>query len=525
MTFDSRVNSRLLSLVWAAALASPALAALEPDWITSIPVGSSLSAGMQGMVVASDGVTYVTGTGGSSGNTDVVTAAIGADGAVLWTHTYNGPANWHDQARGIARGPDGVLYVCGNTPGPGNYANVLLLKYDAASGALIDTMQFSSGAFTSEYAGSLAADAQGNVYLGGGTVGDGGDALLMKVDSAGGIQWIKTWDGPASAPYSQDSVQGVALHPDGNPIFIIHGVMGSLHPDYIIAKYSAVDGAVIWETRWGRNGGDFPTEIELDATGDVFVTGTALDALGNNRYGTIRLRGDTGALLWEAYDGVAYHNSVDALALDGRGGVYITGRVDPDGDRSNSNDNFYSVKRDAESGAPLWTHSYGANCLYCFDAPGDIIADGAGNVMLVGTTSSPPHAGDMILFQLDAQSGGELNRGVVAGTPEEVVSGNRLRFDRLKNLFVGGRLYNANTGAVGMLALRYASLAGGLTGDLNCDAVVNNFDIDPFVLALSDPTGYAAAFPNCNVNNADVNGDGLVNNFDIDPFVSLLLEP
>jgi hypothetical protein len=59
-------------------------------------------------------------------------------------------------------------------------------------------------------------------------------------------------------------------------------------------------------------------------------------------------------------------------------------------------------------------------------------------------------------------------------------------------------------------------------GDLNCDGLVNNFDIDPFVLALSDPTAYAAAFPECDRTNADVNEDGRVDNFDIDPFVVLL---
>jgi murein tripeptide amidase MpaA len=59
-------------------------------------------------------------------------------------------------------------------------------------------------------------------------------------------------------------------------------------------------------------------------------------------------------------------------------------------------------------------------------------------------------------------------------------------------------------------------------GDVNCDGAVNTFDIDPFVMALTDPTTYAATFSGCDINNADANGDGLVNAFDIDPFVLLL---
>lgn len=59
-------------------------------------------------------------------------------------------------------------------------------------------------------------------------------------------------------------------------------------------------------------------------------------------------------------------------------------------------------------------------------------------------------------------------------------------------------------------------------GDLNCDGVINNFDIDPFVLALTDPAAYAASNPGCDIMNGDINGDGSVNNFDIDAFVALL---
>ena len=59
-------------------------------------------------------------------------------------------------------------------------------------------------------------------------------------------------------------------------------------------------------------------------------------------------------------------------------------------------------------------------------------------------------------------------------------------------------------------------------GDLNCDCSFNGGDIDPFFLALGDPVGYAAAFPNCNISNADMNGDGLVNGADIDAFFKCL---
>ncbi len=59
-------------------------------------------------------------------------------------------------------------------------------------------------------------------------------------------------------------------------------------------------------------------------------------------------------------------------------------------------------------------------------------------------------------------------------------------------------------------------------GDLNCDGLINNGDIDPFVLALTDPATYSATYPDCDGDLADCNDDGLINNGDIDAFVALL---
>ncbi len=58
--------------------------------------------------------------------------------------------------------------------------------------------------------------------------------------------------------------------------------------------------------------------------------------------------------------------------------------------------------------------------------------------------------------------------------------------------------------------------------DVNCDGAIDFFDIDPFILALFDPAGYAAAHPDCLLTAADVDGSATVDFFDIDPFVDCL---
>ena len=61
-----------------------------------------------------------------------------------------------------------------------------------------------------------------------------------------------------------------------------------------------------------------------------------------------------------------------------------------------------------------------------------------------------------------------------------------------------------------------------MLGDLNCDSSINSLDIDPFVLALTDPVGYTLDHSECDYYRADCNEDGSINSLDIDPFVDLL---
>jgi hypothetical protein len=90
--------------------------------------------------------------------------------------------------------------------------------------------------------------------------------------------------------------------------------------------------------------------------------------------------------------------------------------------------------------------------------------------------------------------------------------------------------YYADSGAFGAYDDSDATFAvvtpAHALGDLNCDDVVNGFDIDAFVLTIVSGPGfeaYYAQYPNCDHELADCNQDGLVNAFDIDPFVSLLV--
>jgi hypothetical protein len=72
--------------------------------------------------------------------------------------------------------------------------------------------------------------------------------------------------------------------------------------------------------------------------------------------------------------------------------------------------------------------------------------------------------------------------------------------------------------------------ASCVTGDVDGDGVVTGYDIDPFVLMISNPASYCATYPGlCGgltpsadgsfTYRGDLNCDGAVNGYDIDPFV------
>ena len=72
------------------------------------------------------------------------------------------------------------------------------------------------------------------------------------------------------------------------------------------------------------------------------------------------------------------------------------------------------------------------------------------------------------------------------------------------------------------------SIPTGVLGDVNCDGVINMFDVDLFAVALASATDdppfgdYFARDPACNPMRADMDQNGVVDLFDVEPFVELL---
>lgn len=79
--------------------------------------------------------------------------------------------------------------------------------------------------------------------------------------------------------------------------------------------------------------------------------------------------------------------------------------------------------------------------------------------------------------------------------------------------------------AQNFLVSTLGNVAPSLSGDANCDGVVNAADIPAMVQAVVNPVQYAAQRPFCNPANTDANHDLYRDGRDISAFVSLLTSP
>lgn len=102
-------------------------------------------------------------------------------------------------------------------------------------------------------------------------------------------------------------------------------------------------------------------------------------------------------------------------------------------------------------------------------------------------------------------------------------AGDRLEiyFDPAYTIVQGGVVLGTTSPSPGSGGtVRTNALPPNGNGDLNCDGQTNILDINAFVLAITNPAAYAAAYPNCNIMSGDMNGDGSVDILDINPFIA-----
>ncbi len=347
--------------------------------------------------IAVDGLGNVYVTGGSIGTGtgfDFATVKYNSSGVQQWVARHNGSGNNLDEAFSVAADVSGNVYVTGGSTGSGTLNDYLTIKYNSA-GILQWVRSYNGTGNNADFAFRLVLDVSGNICVTGWSRGSGtsdDDYATVKYNPAGVEQWVRIYQGPGDG---FDQATSIASDESDN-VYVTGNSAGSeTQNDYATIKYSST-GDSLWVKRYNgtENSADNATSIAVDISGNVFVTGQSYGSLTNYDYATIKYN-SSGVLQWDKiYNGPG--NSVEnanSIATDNSGNVYVTGSSAFSG----QNYNYATVKYNS-SGIQQWSDIYNGTASGS-DIAFSVKTDASGNVYVTGGSAGLGQLKDFVTIK------------------------------------------------------------------------------------------------------------------------------
>ncbi len=327
------------------------------------------------------------------------------------------------------------------------------------------------GGSDDEYGYGIAFDASGSTFITGSTQSYGvgaSDAFLLKYDSDGNLQWYKTWGGSNHG----DEGYGIALDASGN-VFISgstysYGVGGR---DVLLLKYDS-DGNLQWYKTWGGSNTEWGTRIALDGSGNVYITGYT-SSYGVGGRDVILLKYDSdGNFQWYKTWGGSDDEYGYGIALDGSGNTFITGSTQSYGV---GDYDAFLLKYDSD-GNFEWYKTWGGSS---FDEGYGLVLDNSENIFISGSASNY----ESILF-LKYDFDGNLQWSKTWGGYLDEF-GSEIALDGSGNVYITGCTFSYGVGGRDVILLMYDSDGnlqwsetwGGSDDEIAYGLAVNTFGI------------------------------------------------
>ncbi|HEV8623165.1 MAG TPA: SBBP repeat-containing protein [Acidimicrobiia bacterium] len=309
-----------------------------------------------------------------AGTLDAFIRKYDPSGTEVWTRQFGA---WdRDIAWAVAASPAGAVYVVGQTEGtlPGQHSagglDAFIRRYDP-SGTEVWTRQFGGGG--ADVASAVAVDQVGNIFVSGTTsssLAEGVqpksfDAFVRRYDEAGHEGWTRQF-GTEGGDNARDVTvdQANRLLVAGSTEGTLPGQVSSKGFDAFVASFDR-DGRTLWICQFGSTGDDFGVAVAADGEGNVFVAGTAGEALSGRpspggRTAFLTQFDQTGVALWtDQFDTGGADDAWD-VAVAGEGTAYLVGatqRALPGQRAAGRIDAF--VRQYGPGGREIWTRQYG----------------------------------------------------------------------------------------------------------------------------------------------------------------------
>lgn len=249
-------------------------------------------------------------------------------------------------------------------------------------------------------------------------------------------------------------VAGISNHTWGSPIRAYSGA----NFDAFVAKLSP-SGALIWNTFLGGDGDDMCHSIALDASGNIYVAGTANLAWGSpvrayqgGMADVWAARLDTnGNLQWNTFLGSETNDTPAAISVDGYGNIYVTGGSESTWGSPIHPFIFYDgfLARLNGAGGLVWNTFFGSGDL---DVAWDVATDGSGGVFVTGWSDSgwgipiQPFMGETDGFLAKFGGNGAMAWNTFLGSTNNTVFAWSVATDSKGDIYVAG-LSNTSWGS------------------------------------------------------------------------------
>lgn len=283
-------------------------------------------------------------------DTDAFAVRLDNNGDTIWTFRYNGNLSKKDLFYKVINTSDGGFALCGYSSSvTGLSDDAMYLKLN--SSGQLQWVKFWGGS-NRERGQDIQQTSDGGFVIVGYTASAPAqyyDAFILRTNSSGVIQWTNLFGGA-----NYDDANSVKLLPDGG--FILGGQSnnGINGLDQFLVRTNE-NGVALWSKRFGTTGTDNIEYLILVNDGFIMAGGTNTPANGDNGY---VVKTDTaGNVIWTKSYGNSKPNDFHRIESTSDGGFVAIGTT-----RSNltsdSLPNFWLMKLNAD-GDSMWSKTYG----------------------------------------------------------------------------------------------------------------------------------------------------------------------
>jgi hypothetical protein len=319
------------------------------------------------------------------------------------------------------------------------------IKPISPSGVQEEWVAWYNGGNGFDIAYAIAVDGSGNVYVTGFSVGPGScnfvcnDYATIKYNASGKQQWVARYNGPAN---DDDHATAIAIDASGN-VYVTGSSIGTAWPDYDYAtvKYDN-SGNQLWVARYSGPGNqmDFANAIAVDASGNVYVTGASFGSGTGFDYATVKYDGSGNQQWVVGYNGPGNgDDEAYGIVVDASGNVYVTGYSAGSGTGLSD---YATIKYDS-SGQQQWVARY--------NGPGNgtdqanaIAIDALGNVHATGFSDGSGTGFDYATVKYDS-SGQEQWLARYNGPANDEEEAHAIAVDTSGNVYVTGHSVGSGT--------------------------------------------------------------------------------